>query len=138
MEQEQQCAAIPSKPYHSIRTRVWTIYRAILHAGIVGLILVAGLSVFLSGCYSMVDCIEKHKIEGVILDKQKLPMSHGARKIVISNNADSTFTEFLVHLNNEFYHFVQVGDSIYKDSNSLKFTIKRQGRIVEYELFDWE
>lgn len=74
------------------------------------------------------------EIKGVILKKYIKEMTHGAR-IIDVRATDSTFSwGLLTQQENEIWKSIQIGDSIFKRSNSYVYFIKSDSLTKEFSV----
>lgn len=91
------------------------------------------------GCTEYCDEVKFIKLEpmaGVISKKEIHSWNHGAKMIFLSSANGKSNSVYLKYDKSQFWNFVQVGDSIYKKSNSFNITlIKPQAKkSMKFEL----
>ena len=93
---------------------------------------------FLVSCNSWPKIIHKHCIKGEVVMKKKLNHQHGIMEITFSNVCDNSFTYLGVeNSDKEFWNYLSVGDSLFKESESWLIEVKKQNESRVFKLTDW-
>jgi hypothetical protein len=86
-------------------------------------------------CESQKEAMKENIKRGVILSKYLDKDQRNLRTIKYVNGNDTLVSEIFFYEGSDFYEYLHVGDSIRKESGSLKFFVKRDGRDSSYVLY---
>lgn len=87
-----------------------------------------------NACHTLTERIRKIKASGIVMNKYLDKKSHMHETIIINSNRKS---DFMVKIPNELsglYEFVEVGDSLFKEEESLEGFVKRDSVIKKFEI----
>lgn len=89
------------------------------------------------GCNSPCDLVEKQRIKaiaGSIQKKEIDSLSRNSRVLLLEENV---IVKKFIYVNNEtsgFWEYIQVGDSVYKEANSMTISVFRSDVKTDFKL----